>query len=188
MRGANLMTIAWIASVSLGLAILWNFGARPGDETTTQTRWPVDVVPLADREFELVVFLHPFCACSKATVQELNRIVASRSDRLTVRVFSFHPENPSPEWKKSPLLESVRDIPGVTIQMDAGGRLAAAFGARTSGHTMLFSRDGQSLYSGGITMSRGHEGTNHGRVAIESIIDGVSSIGIHSIPVFGCRI
>ena len=72
--------------------------------------------------------------------------------------------------------------------MDDDARVAISLGVRTSGHVILFSKDGNSLYSGGITVSRGHEGTNHGRQAVESILAGAHSDSVKTIPAFGCRI
>ena len=59
------------------------------------------------------------------------------------------------------------------------------FGAVTSGQTILYDADGNVEFSGGITLSRGHEGMSTGRSSIESILDG-DEPKTRETPVFGC--
>ena len=56
----------------------------------------------------------------------------------------------------------------------------------TSGHALLFDRDGHLLFSGGITPARGHEGDNFGASAIAARLAGRPAPA--ETPVFGCPI
>lgn len=70
---------------------------------------------------------------------------------------------------------------------DKGGIKAARFGAVVSGQSMLFDRDGQLLFNGGITIARGHTGESPGRVAIVSLVTTGKSAR-NAAPVFGCTL
>ena len=56
----------------------------------------------------------------------------------------------------------------------------------TSGHALLFDRDGRLLFRGGITPARGHEGDNFGASAIAARLAGRPARA--EAPVFGCPI
>lgn len=61
-------------------------------------------------------------------------------------------------WEQTDLWRSATDIPGVYSTVDENGVEARRFGSATSGQVALYSGEGQLLFSGGITGSRGHSG------------------------------
>ncbi len=71
--------------------------------------------------------------------------------------------------------------------VDVAGRMAAKFGAATSGHCFLYSVTGSLMFHGGITTERGHEGESCGRVSMRDLIAGLPGTIDHS-PVFGCEL
>ena len=73
------------------------------------------------------------------------------------------------------------------VLCDEGGREAVKFAAAASGHALLYDAAGKLLFSGGITFSRGHQGDNAGRDAIERLARGERP-GYCESPVFGCAI
>jgi hypothetical protein len=86
--------------------------------------------------------------------------------------------------------ESVRrlgTIPGVSVLRDVGGVEAERFHLFTSGHTVLYDRQGQLTFSGGLTPSRGHEGDSIGRESLTALINDGKSEHSES-AVFGCPI
>ena len=66
-------------------------------------------------------------------------------------------------------------------------RKAKSFGAFTSGQALLYSKDGHLLFTGGITESRGHEGSNEGADAIETFVNH-GRLPTSETPVFGCAL
>lgn len=187
MRNTFLMTTVWSALVCLGFVIQWNYEARPGMHSELPPVWPSSL-ERSDRDFELLVFVHPHCPCSLATVRELSHIVAAQPDSASVRVIAWQPANADSDWKSSRLLTAAREIPGVQVHFDSGGRVSAELGVRTSGQVFLFGKGRLARYSGGITVSRGHEGMNRGRRTVESILTGSPHDSLQTIPAFGCRI
>lgn len=73
----------------------------------------------------------------------------------------------------------------MNVVNDGDGVEAKRFGAFTSGQALLYDAQGQLRFSGGITDSRGHEGDNAGREAIEAILAGKTATTTLT-DVFGC--
>jgi hypothetical protein len=97
------------------------------------------------------------------------------------------PTSSGSDWEDTELRRSASAIPGVTVLSDVDGAEARRFGAETSGHTILFDANGRLLFSGGITESRGHAGSNFGENAVLSLINNQPIAGATgSAPVFGC--
>jgi hypothetical protein len=78
-------------------------------------------------------------------------------------------------------------IPGVTVHSDDGGVETRRFHAETSGYTVLYDPRGNLLFQGGITSSRGHEGDNAGRTALESLVQGKVFSQVRT-SVYGCSL
>jgi len=77
-------------------------------------------------------------------------------------------------------------MPGVRLIVDHDGRETDRFGARVSGQTFLYDRDGRLRFSGGVTMSRGHVGANAGTEAIRDVMQGRPASA--TAAVFGCAL
>ena len=75
------LTVIWLGMVGIGLSWMWEYEATPGEVTTPLTDWPSDsrIERNTDR-LTLVVFAHPHCPCTRATIGELAVIHASAHD------------------------------------------------------------------------------------------------------------
>jgi hypothetical protein len=131
------------------------------------------------------MLVHPHCPCSRASIGELAAIMAHSQGRLRAYVLFLKPAGFSDGWEKTDLWESAVSIPGVYAITDERGDEARHFHAATSGQTLLYDKDGQLLFSGGITASRGHFGDNAGRSAIVSLVNAGSAEEVDT-AVFGC--
>jgi hypothetical protein len=179
--------LAWIAAVAAGTAMLANYAAREG-HAAPPGDWPAETaIGLAPDRPTLVVFAHPQCPCSRASIGELARLLNACGDRVAVRVAFLKPEGFDDEWVRSDLWESAAAIPGVTVFSDDGGAESRRFGAFTSGQALLYDADGHILFRGGITHSRGHEGDNAGSRAIADLVAGRPAEAARA-PVFGCSL
>ena len=71
----------WLGAVGFGMTVLWRYSATPGDAATPPVNWPrsLPVQPQKGRAM-LVMFAHPQCPCSKASVEELAIIMARTQD------------------------------------------------------------------------------------------------------------
>ncbi len=180
------LTVVWLGVVGIGLSWMWAYEATPGEVTTSLTHWPAEsrIERNPDRP-TLVVFAHPRCPCTRATISELALIVAHCPERVDVRVLFFKPSGFSAEWEKTDLWSSAEAIPGVKVVCDEDGSEAKRFRATTSGYSLLYNSNGRLLFGGGITGSRGHSGDNAGRSAVESLL--ISGVADQKQTfVFGC--
>jgi hypothetical protein len=178
----------WIAVIGFGFSQLYVYSHTPGAPARPRSNWPEQA--LISRSLTgatLMVFLHPNCPCSVATVGELERLVSHTVGRLETHVFFFKPKSKSEGWAKERLWSRVAAIPGVTPHLDEDGQNAERFGARTSGQVFLYDRSGKLAFQGGITPERGHMGDSVGREAILAFIES-GIVPTSQSSVFGCSI
>jgi hypothetical protein len=185
-RTMKLLTIIWMLALGVGFYILLEYGATPGEAGRRVTAWPADSRIVHDpSRANLVLAVHPHCPCSRATIDALAEVMNRCQGRAMAHVLFFRSADLAEGWERTALWHAATTIPGVTTIVDENGLEASRFGAETSGHVVLFSVSGELLFGGGITVSRGHQGSNLG---LESLISCLTH-GSHDRtpwPVFGC--
>jgi hypothetical protein len=192
--GGNATLVAvialWAVAVIGGEAWMWRYQLTPGAAPAAAPRtWPVDAaVPAHAGKPLLLMVAHPRCACTRASLNELRRLVA-RFEGLAVKPDLYLslvvPEGAGANWIDGPVLHNASSIRGVRVAIDPGGRFAARLGATTSGHVLVYGKDGALLFSGGITAARAHEGDSIGQNAIVRALYGAHP-PVDQAPVFGC--
>ena len=184
----GLLVAAWLAGLAVGFRPLLEHQTSPGDPGNAADAWPDGVgVPRSRGGSTLVMAAHPRCPCTRASLRELERLIADADGRLDARVLFYRPSGTTAEWSDTDLRRMAASIPNTRALDDPGGVEIARFGARTSGHAVLYDRSGHLRFRGGITPSRGHEGPNRGRDAIlERLGDGPDTPACS--PTFGCPI
>ena len=180
-----LFGLAWSLALAVSVRALLNYENTPGRVSAAPPSWPAasQIQRSTDRP-TLVMLAHPYCPCSRASVDELARLMARVPGKVSAYVLFYQPKE---SWENSQLRRSAAAIPGVTVLSDIDGFEAARFGAETSGHTLLFDRQGQLLFSGGITSSRGHSGESAGERAIISLVNNEPPSRVAAF-VFGCSL
>ena len=159
-----------------------------GATGTVPRSWPAEAkVALDPDRPTLLMFAHPQCPCTEATIGELNRLLVRCGGRATVRVLFFAPEHAAEDWTQTDLWKSAAAIPGVSVQIDRDGKTARNFGAQTSGQVVLYDSRGELLFQGGITAGRGHAGDNAGADAIVSRLRAGAGER-NRTAVFGCSL
>lgn len=176
----------WVVALGAGIAVLTSYSLQPGAAGDAPADWPAGL-DRDDSRPSLVLFVHPQCPCSRATVGELMHVLTAAANPFTASAFVYAPADAVESWSNSDLAASLRELPGIRVQPDPDGRMAARFGAMTSGHVLLFDRAGRLQFSGGITGARGHAGNNAGRQAVLARIDGREQEFVKA-GVFGCSI
>jgi hypothetical protein len=181
-----LACVVWLSAVGYGLGLVWGFENSPGRNGTTPTKWPENSeIQRQSGLPTLVLFIHPHCPCSRATIGELAILMAHSQGLLNAKAVFVKPADLGEAWEKTDLWSSAKDIPGVSVTIDDRGVEARRFGSKTSGQVLLYSAEGQLLFSDGITGSRGHSGDNDGRTAITSLL-ATGKTTKTATPVFGC--
>lgn len=181
-----LLIAGWIIAIGISGTALLRFAGTAGATGTAATQWPVTSGLPQPRELPaLVMFLHPHCPCSRASVANLARLAARLANRVRITVVLVAPPGVNESWVHGSLHDAVQEVPTVTIRIDRNGREARLFGALTSGQTYLYTGGGDCAFAGGITPLRGHEGDNPGIDAILSLaLTGSSDTS--TWPVTGC--
>lgn len=177
----SIATLIWLRQTA--------FDATPGQSAAIPVRWPDESsIPRQADVATLLLFAHPRCPCTRATLGEL-AIALDQSDApVAVHVLFTRPDASIGEpWQPTDSWRQANQIVGAKVQWDDDGREAARFGARASGHIVLFDSAGNLCFEGGITARRGQEGENGFRNALVDILRGG---GEHrrSAPVFGCSL
>ncbi len=159
-----------------------------GGDPGAPAHWPsASRIPRVAGQPTLVVFAHPLCPCTSASLDELAEIMAKAGTGATVSVIFFTPQDTNAKWMNAASVRKAAAIPGVTIVADDSAREARLFHAVTSGRTLLYNPDGELLFDGGITGSRGHAGENAGASAVAKLLTRESAARA-TTPVFGCPI
>jgi hypothetical protein len=185
---AAIFAALWLVAAALGQRVMMNYDYAAAAPGTPPAKWPAaSKVQRTPGLASIIVVAHPHCPCSRATVEELARLMALLHNKATATVIFVRPSEFSQEWERTDLWQNAARIPGVTVLSDANGVEASLFGAQASGQTMLYDAAGVLQFSGGITASRGHAGDSPGRSAILSIVNTGNS-GTSHTSVYGCSL
>jgi hypothetical protein len=180
--------LAWLATVATGMAMLSAYAGVPGAPTTPPPLWPAaSTIGRSPGTPTLLVFAHPNCPCTRATLAELDRLLAHADGAADVHVVLWQPGAADAAVVETRLADLAAAIPHVHVRWDGGGVEAARFGVATSGATLLYDAADRLRFAGGITGARGHVGDNAGSDALlrqlTAAVDGATSA-----PVYGCEL
>lgn len=156
-----------------GFYLLLRFDGTPAKQHYAPSLWPERAgIVFPSNKPALLVFLHPMCPCSRATLDELNGILPRVPKTALPEIhLIFVRSIKNPDWNGGDLWERARGIPNAIRRWDDGGRIASRFRARTSGATLLYGVNRNLLFEGGITASRGHEGDNLGAERLQAALE-----------------
>ena len=184
--GLASLTVFWLCAVGWGMTRLSGFEQAAGAAGRPPARWPLGSAAALDATRPTLVMLaHPRCPCTRASIAELNRLMALCPQRASVVVLFLEPHGCSRGWERTDLWDAAAAIPGVRVAADRDGEAARHLGATTSGDTLLYSPAGRLLYQGGLTGGRGHEGDNAGLDSLAALLSGGKPQAAGT-PVYGC--
>ncbi len=192
--------IIWLALTICTMTSFWAYEATPGTPSAVAECAPAESsILLASERNTLVVFIHPKCVCTNATLLELRRIWNEIDSTVHPKcIFALRqPVDSAAAWTKTSIERMCREFPEATVLYDYGGMEAKRYGITTSGTCILYASNGHRIFCGGITASRGHQGPAHGQdVLLERMKAFSSSSELHSAnpqclnhdacPAFGC--
>ncbi len=189
----------WGAALLVALVGLWVYKLRAGDGGEVRERWPAasTLAAGADRP-TLVMFAHPRCPCTRASLGELRGLLSRFAGRMTTHVVFMRPAGSSASWSHTDTWATASALVGVRVATDIDGREAKLFGAATSGHVVLYDAQGRLLYGGGITPARGHQGSSPQLDRLSRLLEretaGAADVSAAPAPlgrpgpVFGCAL
>jgi hypothetical protein len=135
----------------------------------------------------LIMFVHPLCPCSQASVAELGRLLRSADGRLVAKIYFVVPDGLEIDPRESDLWKAAVTLPNTTLLIDRDGA-AAKFGAIASGQTFVFNADHTLRFTGGLTAARGKTGQTNGTRALLNLLEGGANQPLIESPVFGCSL
>lgn len=177
--------VLWVGGLGVGLEALWSYAYTPGPAAEAPRQFPRQRgVTLDGTRPTMLMFLHPQCSCSQASVHELQVLLSRAPGRIAVRAVMARDPVPGSGAGVS-LRAQAEALPDVEVISDERGDAARAFGARVSGQVLVYDTSGALAFAGGITSARGHEGDNDGLDLAVAIALGRRPTG-RQTPVFGC--
>jgi hypothetical protein len=180
--------IIWFFVVAAGFLVLAHEEFTPVGAGASVALFPRNsALQLAPDRVTLLLFAHPHCPCTRASLHELDGLLAETGDKVSAIVLFTIPKGVPAGWEQGDLFNLAKGIPGLRVICDKEGMEARRFNVEGSGHSLLYSSTGKLLFSGGITPSRGHEGDNVGRSAVVSLIRYGHS-NLNHAPAFGCSL
>jgi hypothetical protein len=177
-----LAVAVWVSVVATGFGVVWRYAAHPGAPSQAPARWPSESRLRRADAATLLMFVHPRCVCSRASLADLGRLLARVQVNATV-VF-VHPAGLPRQ--DGDLRQIAARLPATLVD-DDGGVESRRFGATTSGATLLFDAHGRLLFAGGLTDVRGHEGNSFGEERMVALLTGREA-DRRDTPVFGCAL
>jgi hypothetical protein len=173
------VAVAWLSSIAAGFWCWERYDTTPSSAGTAI----VEASEPLRNHWQLTVFAHPYCPCTRAALRELTEMTHAAPE-LSVRVLFVRPVGARGDWEHSDSWETAARIPGVEVTCDANGAEARRFGAETSGFAVLTDSTGRVVFRGGLTQARGRTGESAGRRAVLAWVS--SGSGATTAPVFGC--
>ena len=183
-----LLLFLWLAALVCWSVSFTQYKGQAGSIGAVAEYWPTACgLEPASQGPTLLMFVHPKCPCSRASLTELEMALPRLPNLRQATVVLYSPSPCPADWRRGDIVERVAAIDGLTTVWDEGGKLAASFGVQTSGHVLLYDRSGRLRFTGGITPARGHEGDNRGRALLEHAATEDRS-EILTAAVYGCPI
>lgn len=178
----------WLLLVMTGMGVVLHHATTPGKSAGKPVTWPADTrIALDANQLTLVMFAHPHCPCTRASLGELGQLMSDCPGTIAAQVWFIQPAGLPDDWTNTDIWRQAAAIPGVSVHLDDLGTEARRFHAGTSGETLLYNNRGHFLFGGGITLARGHAGDNPGLDALESFASRRSP-ALCETPVFGCAL
>jgi hypothetical protein len=184
----GLLLISWCVAMLCGFKLALDYDMKASAQESSSPKWPgsSSMARSPDR-WTLVMAMHPQCPCTRASINELERVLAKCGNKLEVQLLLYRPAGTSSAWAKTPLADQSSSIQSIHSVDDPNGVLSTLFGATTSGEILLYDPSGNLRFHGGITGSRGHEGDNDGEDSVVGLVNGQVS-GFRKAAYFGCLI
>jgi hypothetical protein len=178
---------AWSLAAVAGVSIAVRYEKTATATAEPPAFWPEDTsLERASDRATLLVFLHPRCPCSRATLDELAVALTHCQGQAETRAVFFGTRREQPESSRGDLWDRAVRIPGLVAVADSDGSEQRRFGARVSGEVFVYHRDGRLAFHGGVTGGRGHAGDNAGRAALEHVLRHGAVDA--AAPTFGCEL
>ena len=181
----------WVATLIWGVFLSADFQLAPAPAEFTPDLGAASVFPESvdlehshDRPI-LIMFLHPFCPCSHASLSEFVNVLAESKHPYQAHILFYVSSKFTQRVEDTRLWRQATGASQVTVHLDTDGEIARKFGALTSGSVVVYDTAGRLAFAGGVTRSRGDIGKNLGTDAVSIRLKGGNHVCALR-PVYGC--
>jgi hypothetical protein len=180
--------VLWTIVLAFGLFQMEKYERTPGKSASASVRWHTPSrLSLASDRFTLLLFAHPHCPCTRASLIVLADVLRRTPYPVRAFVIFAKPKGTVLHWERTDLYRLACRLSHVTVLTDENAQEAQRFGARTSGQTLLYDSAGRLLFSGGITAGRSRAEENSGQHSLLAAMNGITAED-RPPPVFGCAL
>lgn len=173
------LPIIWIVAVGAAGVTLHRFEITPAEKRAATK--PKDV----SRANTLLLFAHPKCPCTSATLKNLELIHQAHPETQT-EIMLVIPAGAPADFEDGPTSSWQASHSWARLSLDPKGALATAAGATTSGHVIYYDANGDTQFSGGITRARAVAGEATALRSLLASIGGSKTSNLSQHDVFGC--
>src|SRR5688572_8091277 len=116
-RILKLSMVLWIGVVIVGELILLRYANAPGLQARAPSAWPqASQISRISGQPTLLMFAHPFCPCSRASLSELSKILTQAQNKTQAVILFINPKQEV--LSKTSLWNQAVKIPNVTVIED----------------------------------------------------------------------
>src|SRR5947207_9412929 len=100
--GRLVIHATWLLTAAAGGWALAKYESTPGGTGETPQRWPAGshIEFHGDRPV-LLMFAHPHCPCTRASIDELNRLLAQCDGKVETQVLFIRPHGMPDDWTQT---------------------------------------------------------------------------------------
>src|SRR3954451_6256682 len=114
-----LLLAVWTLCAAIGTASMIRYEFTPGIRRPAPSDWPTGAETKLDAARPtLLLFLHPQCPCSRATLAEMQRLLADCGWQFALHIFFVQPAGADDDWENTHVCRAARQIPGALIHCD----------------------------------------------------------------------
>lgn len=179
--------VLWACGVASGFWVLTEYEVRPAGLAAAPAEWPTaSRIQRSAKGGTLLMFVHPHCPCSQASLVELAAILEQHEESVGVHLLFVRPDGVDANWTNTRLRRIAAQIPGAMAHDDARGDEAVLFAANTSGEVLFYDACGRLAFHGGVTAARGHYGASTSSELLSSLLEAKSIKRGECTAVYGC--
>lgn len=177
----------WLLCLNAGFYLIFSYEVTPGLPFHPPLKWPTESsIRFDHKKPALIIFFHPKCTCSRATLDELEIIQTKIRDATNYVAVFYQPKNKPSLWSEDENLQRAKMM-GFQIVIDWDGIETKRFSATASGSVVLYDTSDNLIFHGGITGARGHDGDNDGELSVIALLQKKPGAKANT-RVYGCPI
>lgn len=183
---AIILGCAWLGLAAFGLVRVARYDSAPEAVNAIKGDFPSgSIIHLNSATPTVVLFVHPACPCTQASVHQLAEAQAQASRKANIYILIAKPAGHSFAKEAKEMRKLAEQVQGAQVLDDVDCKEAVRFQATVSGQCFVYDPKGKLTFSGGLTRARGHYGTSLGSDTVLALLNGQPTT-VRNAPVFGC--